>query len=173
MTNALLRKFCMLVGLALLSGTTACSSIVEGRSQEIAINTTPAGASCALLWLEDVEVPRTDGSESDSKVAERQIASVAETPGTVLIRKTKYDIRIECAKSGFHKSVYHNKSDASAATLGNIIIGGGIGWAIDSATGADNKYTTPVTIPMISVSEPAPAPIYSINEPDRFGKKEN
>jgi hypothetical protein len=133
----------------------------------------PAEVSCALLRLEEVEVPKTDGSESDSKVAERQIASVAETPGTVLIRKTKYDIRTECAKSGFYKSVYHNKPGASAATLGNIIIGGGIGWAIDSATGADNKYTTPVTIPMISVSEPAPAPIYSINEPDRFRKREN
>jgi len=31
----------------------------------------------------------------------------------------------------------------------NIILGGGIGWAIDSASGADNKYESPITITLV------------------------
>ena len=47
---------------------------------------------------------------------------------------------------GYQKATYHNKSGAAAATFGNIVLGGGIGWAVDSASGADNKYTSPVNI---------------------------
>lgn len=91
-------------------GVSACSSIVEGTSQEIAISTSPSGADCAL---------------------EREgitIARVNPTPG---------------------------------ATFGNIILGGGVGWIIDSASGADNKYTSPVNIPLVPLNQPAPAPLHS------------
>jgi len=121
----------------------ACSSVVEGTSQEILVNTNPPGADCALMR---------------QGVA---IARVNPTPGATTIKKTKYDITIECTMANFHKSTYFNKSDAAGATFGNIIIGGGIGWAIDSASGADNKYTSPVNITMVPSSEPAPAPVTS------------
>jgi hypothetical protein len=41
-----------------------------------------------------------------------------------------------------------DKSGAAAATGGNVImtIFSPIGWAIDSATGSDNKYDTPVNV---------------------------
>ena len=89
----------MRILLALLALVTlqACSSIVEGTSQEILVNTTPSGADCSLV---------------------REGISIA-----------------------------RNKSDVAGATVGNIILGG-IGWAIDSASGVDNKYTSPVNIPM-------------------------
>ena len=61
----------------------------------------------------------------------------------------------------YHKLTYFNKSDAAGATFGNIILGGGIGWAIDSASGADNKYTSPVNVSMVPVTAAAPEPIYS------------
>ncbi len=35
--------------------------------------------------------------------------------------------------------------------------GGGIGWAIDSASGADNKYTSPVNITLVPLKEETPA----------------
>ncbi|MDB5491327.1 MAG: hypothetical protein JWO78_1176 [Micavibrio sp.] len=62
------------------------------------------------------------------------------------MKKTKYDINIVCTKAGYEKTTYFNKSDVAGATVGNLIFGGGIGWAIDSASGADNKYTSPVNI---------------------------
>jgi len=109
----------------------ACSSIIEGTSQEISVNTNPAGADCTL---------------------NRQgfaIAHVTPTPGATKIEKTKDDITILCDKDGFEQATYLNHSGADATTVGNIILGGGIGWAIDSASGADNKYDSPVNITLV------------------------
>lgn len=115
----------LFAGIASLMG---CSSIIEGRSQEIVINTNPSGASCTLI--------RND----------MPIGNVSPTPSAILIEKTKYDILIKCNKDGYEEATYFNKSGAAGATVGNIILAGGIGWAIDSATGADNKYDSPVNI---------------------------
>ncbi len=106
----------------------ACSSIIEGRSQEIMINTNPPAATCVL----------TRNSES--------LGTVGPTPGSIYIEKTKYDILITCTKKGYETATYLNHSGAAGATFGNIILGGGIGWAVDSASGADNKYDSPVNI---------------------------
>jgi hypothetical protein len=115
------------IGGALLS---ACSTIIEGRSQTIAINTTPVGASCAVTRLGET------------------LGKVSATPGSVYIVKTKADITIACDKEGYEQAVAVDKSGAAAATGGNVImtIFSPIGWAIDSATGSDNKYDTPVNV---------------------------
>lgn len=118
------------VALAMLS---ACSSVLEGTSQEIVVNTTPPGADCALI-RENVPIAR-----------------ISPTPGATTIKKTKHDITVECQKEGYQKASFFNKSDVAGATVGNIILGGGIGWAIDSASGADNKYTSPVNITLVPV----------------------
>ncbi len=106
----------------------ACSSIVEGTSQEIVVNTTPEGASCVF--------------EREGQT----IGRVDPTPGALTVKKTKHDMTITCSKAGYETATFFNKSDVAGATVGNILLGGGIGWAIDSASGADNKYTTPVNI---------------------------
>lgn len=142
-----------LAALLAASALGACSSVIEGTSQEIFVSTNPDSANCNFI---------REG---------KSIARVATTPGSVTIKKTKHDMVIECEKDGFHKSVYHNKSGAAAATFGNIILGGGIGWAIDSASGADNKYTSPVNITLVPKTMPAPAPVYS-NEQERKAQEE-
>jgi hypothetical protein len=109
----------------------ACSSIIEGTSQEILVNTNPAGADCSLM-REGVSIAR-----------------VNPTPGAATIKKTKHDITIECTKSGYSDVAYLNHSDVAGATVGNVLLGGGIGWAIDSASGADNKYESPVNITLV------------------------
>ena len=53
-----------------------CSSIVEGTTQQISINTNPNGAACDLLR------------------ENRSIGRVDPTPGAVIVKKTKHDIRI-------------------------------------------------------------------------------
>lgn len=53
---------------------------------------------------------------------------------------------------------WRNPAIAAGATFGNIVLGGGIGWAIDSASGADNKYTSPVNITLVPVKDETPAP---------------
>ncbi len=119
-----MKRFVVLAMLPLAS----CSSIIEGRSQEIMVNTNPAGASCTLTRHDET------------------LGTIGPTPGSLYIEKTKYDIMITCQKKGYETATYLNHSGAAGATFGNIVAGGGIGWAIDSASGADNKYDSPVNI---------------------------
>lgn len=108
-----------------------CSTIIEGRRQDITVNTNPAGASCTLNRLN------------------AEIARVGSTPGTVNVEKTKHDITVICNKDGYQQATYLNHSGADIATVGNIVLGGGVGWDIDSATGSDNKYDTTVNITLL------------------------
>ena len=124
-----------LMPLTLLPLLAACSSIIEGRTQTMMINTNPAGASCDLVRMG------------------QKIGSIAETPGSVTIEKTKYDLTVICNKEGYEEASYLNHSGSAGATFGNILLGGGIGWAIDSASGADNKYDSPVNITLAPMRE--------------------
>lgn len=99
----------------------ACSSIVDGHSQTLTFHSNPTGAECTLN--------RNGG-----------MLGKLTTPGQLRVDKTKYDIHVVCTKEGYEDTPHFIKSDVAAATFGNIILGGGIGWFIDSATGADNKY---------------------------------
>lgn len=122
--------------IAVLVSLTGCSSIIEGTNQTLTINTTPAGAACVLNRNGQV------------------IGQIQSTPGGIVVEKTKHDINVVCNKEGYLEATYFNKSDVAGATVGNVILGGGIGWAIDSASGADNKYTEIMNITLI----PAPSP---------------
>lgn len=122
-------RYLVVLALAL----TGCSTVIEGRSQQILVNSSPAGADCGLY---------------------RQglrIATVQNAPGSALVEKTKHDIWIVCVKPGYQQATHYNKSGVAGATVGNVILGGGIGWIIDSASGADNKYDTPVNVTLVPV----------------------
>ena len=127
---------------ALLTLLGACSSIVDGTTQNITVNTNPPNAECGFY---------RQGT---------RIATVAATPGSALVDKTKHDITIVCVREGHQQATYFNKSGVAGATFGNIIAGGGIGWAIDSASGADNKYDAIVnlTLPPATTGPRAPKP---------------
>ena len=115
-----------------------CASVLEGTSQEIMVNTNRPGANCALM-REGFSIARVDP-----------------TPGAATIKKTKFDMNIVCNLQGYQEAVYFNKSDVAGATLGNILLGGVVGWAIDSAAGADNKYESPVNITLVPISQVKP-----------------
>jgi len=112
---------------------TGCASILDGDSQEIKIKTTPPGATCQFIRKGEV------------------IGSIAETPGSLLVKKTKEDIFIICKKEGHTEVKHHLKSEIGGATFWNIVAGGGIGWAIDSASGADNKYDELINITLTPI----------------------
>jgi hypothetical protein len=122
-------------GVALLGG---CSSIIEGSSQEISVNTTPPGANCTL---------NREGTP---------IGTITSTPGSVTIPKTKYDIEVVCELDGYQKTAYIDESGTAAATFGNILIGGIIGVVVDMSTGAANKYDSPLDIALEARSDIAP-----------------
>jgi hypothetical protein len=120
----------------LLLSCSACASIVDGTSQEIVVTTTPAGADCTLV---------RDGVS---------VARINPTPGGVTLKKTKRDLTVTCSKPGYQTATFFDKSGTAPATFGNIVLGGLIGWGIDSAAGADNAYTTPInlTLPPITAA---------------------
>ncbi len=123
-----------LVGLSLAG----CSSIVQGTDQDITINTNPPGANCKL---------EREGAE---------IASVTNTPSTVTVSKLKHDITIFCEKEGYQTATYINNSgwesgSGAAGIALDVVLTLGVSSAIDSATGADNKYESPVNITLVPV----------------------
>ncbi len=120
------------LGVVLLAlGLTNCASIIDGTTQEIVINTNPTDACCVL---------NRQGVS---------IGTVEQTPGGVTIQKTKEDITVVCDKEGYQTATHLSNSGIQGSTWGNIVLGGGVGWAIDSARGADNYYETPVNITLL------------------------
>jgi hypothetical protein len=120
--------------------TTGCATILAGRSQTVTVTTAPSGARCELI---------REG---------RVIGSVDNTPGAVTLEKTKHDIDVVCRKDGFTDSKGFADSGIEGATFGNIILGGLIGWGIDSAVGADNKYPEVFNVNLVpAIPEPTRA----------------
>ena len=141
-------RFVKLAVVAALAPLAACASVIEGTSQEILVNTNPSGANCVFV---------REGNT---------IARVQETPGGATIKKSKHDITVRCNKQGYMEGSYLNNSGAAGATFGNIILGGGIGWAIDSASGADNKYDGVVNMSLVPATGAVPSPARFIESPE-------
>jgi len=68
--------------LALGVHLTGCATILSGTDQDITVMTNPSGAACDFI--------RTGTS----------IGTVASTPATMNVRKTRDDIRLVCRKPG-------------------------------------------------------------------------
>jgi hypothetical protein len=120
---------------ALSISLSGCVTIVEGTSQNISVATNPPGATC---------------------VFERQgvtTGMITSTPGTLKVRKSKYDITIKCTKPGFQEANYLDHSGTSAYIAGNVatdlLLTAGISSIVDSADGADNKYESAVNISLV------------------------
>lgn len=127
--------------LAASSLLASCAAIVQGTTQEITVNTTPQGASC------------------DFQREGRSIGTIPATPGTLKVDRTKFDISIVCAKDGYETSTYLHKSGANVSGTGaSILLTGGVGWAVDSASGADNQYEAAVNITMLPKPPPRQQP---------------
>jgi hypothetical protein len=118
------RKYLNLINLLILLPLAACASIVDGTSQQIALDTNPSGATCTF---------------------ERHgvfLSKIDNTPGSIFVKKSKYDIMVSCEKQGYEISKDVLPSGTEDATFVNILAGGVIGWGVDAASGAMNKYPT-------------------------------
>jgi hypothetical protein len=143
------RMAAILAGLSVC--VAGCGTITQGTTQSIKITTTPPGATC--------EFTRKG----------QHLATLDSTPGSVEVDKTKNEITLTCKKDGYQDVSAPLPSGYGAGTFGNIILGGGIGWAIDSATGADNKYPSNANIVFAPVGEPAAAAKVEVDAPRPAG----
>lgn len=125
MFNPLKRLIPVLLLAALLP---ACATITTGTSQSIAVMTEPPGASCTLS---------RDGGV---------IAVVNPTPGTVTVSKSTRDIAVNCTRPGHLPGVASHTAQFQGMTVGNVLLGGLIGFGIDAASGALSYYPTSLTL---------------------------
>ncbi|MCF6216436.1 MAG: hypothetical protein L3J58_09710 [Emcibacter sp.] len=133
-----MNKKTILVGPIMALLASGCASVMSGTDQDIAVHTNPEGAEC-ILTREGLQLRKVT------------------TPDNVRVSKLKHDIYVKCSMEGFHDSTAHVNSGTQGSVFGNILLGGGIGWAIDSARGADNKYADVVTVTMVPLGYNAPA----------------
>ncbi|MCQ4161729.1 hypothetical protein NON00_17580 [Roseomonas sp. GC11] len=129
----------MMLRLAALAGlflTTACASITQGTTQSVTVITDPAGAQCSLQR----------GGQS--------VAVVSQTPQSVTLDKSRQDVAVLCKRDGYQDGATTLTSEFAGMTFGNILFGGLVGVAVDSASGAMNKYPAEVKLALIPTSFP-------------------
>jgi|SRR5665213_916994 len=106
-----------------------CATIIKGSSQSIAITTPPvSGATCVL--------------------SSKEGSWTVITPGVATVSKTKDDMQVRCTKTGYQDGIATIPSNFQGWTLGNVLLGGLIGFGVDAATGAMNEYPHAFQIPM-------------------------
>ncbi|MXP65155.1 PEGA domain-containing protein [Roseomonas sp. M0104] len=128
-----------LVPLAVLS---ACATMIEGTTGNVTVSTTPAGATCVI----DREGQR--------------IGTVAMTPGSLSISKSRHDLTVACSKEGYDSSSISIAGGFTGTTFGNILAGGIIGVAVDAASAANSKYPQVIRLDLVEHPRPAAAPLY-------------
>jgi hypothetical protein len=122
-------RLVVLVGCVLVCSSVGCASIISGREADIAINSNPPQA-CVAIQNEKGETVAT-----------------SMTPATVSLKRTngifkkapRYSAIIE--KPGYQTAKVDINPKLNPWVFGNIALGGVIGLAADSATGAIWKYT--------------------------------
>lgn len=113
----------------LLAGLLAagCSTVASNPESTMRIESDPAGATCTL--------------END-----RGFRHEAVTPTSISLHRDLAPLTIECASPG-HASIREElKMDGNALVLGNILIGGIIGVAVDAASGAAEKFPDRISV---------------------------
>jgi hypothetical protein len=119
----MIRNFCAVLSVAVLPWLAGCASVMSGRHAEVTINTNPSHAH--------VVVRDHCGQE---------VASV-NTPGRVTLKRkervifpARYTATIEAP--GYHAATIPIRSTINPWILGNVIVGGLVGLAVDNVTGA-------------------------------------
>ena len=111
------------LGLLMMLGLlTNCAAVTTGTDQNVEITSDPLGAKC-LVVQDGVNVGHIDS-----------------TPAIIQVDKSWYDLQVTCDKPGFETELSSVPSKTQGATLGNILIGGGIGLIIDASSGAMRYY---------------------------------
>lgn len=124
--------------MAMTVAMAACSTVIDGTRQTIRFNSDPRDARCVL----------TRGG---------QVIATVTTPGRAEVDKDKRDIQAVCTAEGYQDKLVTLRSGLAPATLANIVATLGVGWTVDTLTGADNSYPEVVTV-TLRKERPAPTP---------------
>ncbi|MDM0032613.1 hypothetical protein QTI33_10795 [Variovorax sp. J22P271] len=109
-----------------LSILTGCASVTHGTTQSLKVETlTPDGKT-----VEGAEC-RLSNDKGDALTQSGQ---------SVLVRRSGANLRVECTQAGLPPATGQAVSRVNAGMVGNIVVGGVIGAAIDVGSGAGYNY---------------------------------
>ena len=112
----------------------ACSTIVRGTTQAVAVYTPGVEkAECEL---------HSEGIGTKTVV----------TPATIVLDKSQHDVQVTCHKRCYTDGKGVIMSSTEEMTAGNILVGGVVGLAVDAGSGAMNKYDPQVRIAMTRIA---------------------
>jgi hypothetical protein len=126
--QGMFRSIAVAALLAIAALSSGCATVVKGSKQNIAVQTDPEGASCELAREGQI------------------IGVVSPTPGNIEVEKDKDPIDVTCKKKGFKDATEFMASSFQGWTLGNVLIGGLVGLAIDAGSGAATQYAPGVSL---------------------------
>jgi len=118
------------------TGLGGCATVVKGTKQDIAVETSPQGATCVVS---------RGGAE---------VAMIQQSPGVVQVGRDKEALVFSCTKAPEFATAKTQRVESSfnGATFGNIIAGGLIGVVVDASTGANYTYPEKVSIDLAGSS---------------------
>lgn len=121
----------IIAAIASASFLPGCATILEGSGQSLNVATNPAGASCTLDRMG------------------MRVGTVAPTPGTLRLDKSKNDLTVTCAKEGYATVISAQPAKFGGTTFVNLLVGGIGGFIVDAATGANYTYPTDIMVTMV------------------------
>jgi hypothetical protein len=124
-----------------------CATISKGPTQTITVSTEPEDAVCEFTR------------------AGTALGVVNPTPGSISVKKSSKQIEVLCEKEDYLDTSTSVAPHFESMTVGNILIGGVIGVAVDAASGAMNEYPNDIHIELI------PDNFESIDARDEFFDK--
>jgi len=124
-----MRKIILPVIVLSAASLSGCATIVNGRYQQVSVNTKPPGAHCVLTnnkghW------------------------TVQHTPKVVNLHRSMERLHITCQKPGYKTKVITVKSRTKKMMAGNLLFGGVIGAGVDAGDGAAFSYPNLITVPL-------------------------
>ena len=122
----------------------ACTGLVEESVQPVTVFTDPPGAYCVL-------------SRNSATVG-----VVTPSPGLLHVTNGEDDISVRCSKALHKDETAVLASSRRELTVGDIVVKGAIGLAVDAGTGALHRYPSSITLYL------APVSFESEEERDRY-----
>ena len=123
-----------------------CATVVESERQVVVIETRSSGAEL---------------TGAQCTLTNPQGESFATTPGRVWVRRSYDGLKILCEKPGYAPREALLKSDVKPTLLGNLILGGAIGFTLDHVSGSAYEYPSTVVVdlgPVVAGLPPAVDP---------------
>jgi hypothetical protein len=70
------------------------------------------------------------------------------TPGAVQVPKTRYKLTATCSAEGYRTTTVEIGANFEPWAIGNVLLGGFIGFGVDWSTGAMHEYPDAYTVHM-------------------------